>query len=102
MRPSGASSRSGPNAIGLTLSTGIEVSVDHVLVCAGRTSPTDKLNPAGLAADGLPLGLQIIGRAFDEATVLRVADVLERAARFTYKPSPLAGEGGARRGATGR
>ncbi len=29
--------------------------------------------PAGLSADGLPLGLQIIGRAFDEATVLRVA-----------------------------
>ncbi len=57
--------------------------------------------PAALAADGLPLGLQIIGRAFDEATVLRVADVLERAAGFTHKPSPLAGEGGARRKATG-
>jgi aspartyl-tRNA(Asn)/glutamyl-tRNA(Gln) amidotransferase subunit A len=46
--------------------------------------------PAGLAADGLPLGLQIIGRAFDEATVLRVAEVIERAAQFQHKPSPLA------------
>ncbi len=27
--------------------------------------------PAGLTANGLPLGLQIIGKAFDEATVLR-------------------------------
>ena len=33
--------------------------------------------PAGLSADGLPLGLQIIGRAFDEECVLRVAQVLE-------------------------
>ena len=32
--------------------------------------------PAGLSADGLPLGLQVIGRAFDEETVLRVAAVL--------------------------
>ena len=39
--------------------------------------------PAGLSADGLPLGLQLIGRPFDEATVLRAADVLERAADFT-------------------
>jgi len=43
--------------------------------------------PAGLSADGLPLGLQLIGRAFDEETVLRVGDVLERAAHFTYRPS---------------
>ncbi|MEX1206706.1 MAG: Asp-tRNA(Asn)/Glu-tRNA(Gln) amidotransferase subunit GatA, partial [Dongiaceae bacterium] len=42
--------------------------------------------PAGLTADGLPLGLQLIGRAFDEATVLRVAQVLETAAEFTARP----------------
>jgi aspartyl-tRNA(Asn)/glutamyl-tRNA(Gln) amidotransferase subunit A len=43
--------------------------------------------PAGLSADGLPLGLQIIGRAFDEETVLRVAAVLEDAAGFTHVPN---------------
>ena len=42
--------------------------------------------PAGLSAEGLPLGLQVIGRAFDEATVLRVAGVVEKAANFTAKP----------------
>ncbi len=42
--------------------------------------------PAGLSSDGLPLGLQIIGRAFDEETVLRAAQVLEHAADFTAKP----------------
>ena len=48
--------------------------------------------PSGLSADGLPLGLQVIGRAFDEATVLRVADALERAAQFTHRPSFVAAE----------
>ncbi len=45
--------------------------------------------PAGLSADGLPLGLQIIGRAFDEATVLRVGAALERAAEFRHRASFL-------------
>ncbi|HYM72780.1 MAG TPA: Asp-tRNA(Asn)/Glu-tRNA(Gln) amidotransferase subunit GatA [Stellaceae bacterium] len=47
--------------------------------------------PAGLS-EGLPLGLQIIGRAFDEETVLRVGAVLERAADFRHLPSFIAGE----------
>jgi aspartyl-tRNA(Asn)/glutamyl-tRNA(Gln) amidotransferase subunit A len=44
--------------------------------------------PAGLSANGLPLGLQLIGRAFDEETVLRGAYALEQAAGFEHKPSP--------------
>ncbi len=44
--------------------------------------------PVGLAADGLPLGLQLIGRPFDEETLLRAADALERAAAFTATPGP--------------
>jgi aspartyl-tRNA(Asn)/glutamyl-tRNA(Gln) amidotransferase subunit A len=47
--------------------------------------------PAGLGADGLPLGLQLIGRPFDEGTVLKVADVVERAAVFSAEPSFIAG-----------
>jgi len=47
--------------------------------------------PAGLSDDGLPLGVQVIGRAFDEATVLRVGEVLERAADFKHRPSFVAG-----------
>jgi aspartyl-tRNA(Asn)/glutamyl-tRNA(Gln) amidotransferase subunit A len=42
--------------------------------------------PAGLTDDGLPLGLQLIGRAFDEATLLRVARTVEKAASFTARP----------------
>ncbi|HVA13718.1 MAG TPA: Asp-tRNA(Asn)/Glu-tRNA(Gln) amidotransferase subunit GatA [Stellaceae bacterium] len=47
--------------------------------------------PAGLSGDGLPLGLQVIGRAFDEETVLRIGQVIEEAAQFTAKPAFIAG-----------
>jgi NAD(P) transhydrogenase len=43
--------------IELLLSSGAELTVDHVLVCAGRTSPTAELNPGaagiGLSSRGL-------------------------------------------------
>ncbi len=42
--------------------------------------------PAGLSADGLPLGLQLIGKTFDEAGLLKVAHVLEKQAAFTATP----------------
>ena len=42
--------------------------------------------PAGLSSDGLPLGLQIIGRAWDEQTVLNVAKTIEEAANFSALP----------------
>jgi len=38
--------------------------------------------PGGLNKDGLPLGLQLIGKAFDEETVLNVAYALEQAIGF--------------------
>ena len=43
--------------------------------------------PAGLTESGLPLGLQIIGKAFDEATVLRTGLAIEQAAGFNHKPA---------------
>ena len=40
--------------------------------------------PAGLSEQGLPLGLQLIGRPFDEETLFSLADVIEQAAgRFS-------------------
>jgi aspartyl-tRNA(Asn)/glutamyl-tRNA(Gln) amidotransferase subunit A len=43
--------------------------------------------PTGLNAQGLPLGLQIIGKPWDEETVLRVGGALEKAANFTAEPA---------------
>lgn len=43
--------------------------------------------PAGMTANGLPLGLQLIGKAFDEATLLRAAQALETAADFRHSPA---------------
>jgi aspartyl-tRNA(Asn)/glutamyl-tRNA(Gln) amidotransferase subunit A len=43
--------------------------------------------PAGLTSDGLPLGLQLIGKAFDEATVLRAGRAIEIAANFSARPA---------------
>ena len=45
--------------------------------------------PAGLSAGGLPLGLQLIGRPFDEETVLGAAHALEAAAGFDARPPPV-------------
>jgi aspartyl-tRNA(Asn)/glutamyl-tRNA(Gln) amidotransferase subunit A len=42
--------------------------------------------PAGLDAQGLPLGLQLIGRPWEEGDLLNFAHVLESAAGFVSKP----------------
>ena len=42
--------------------------------------------PVSLNADGLPLGLQLIGKPFDEKTILRVADAMETSAAFNESP----------------
>jgi aspartyl-tRNA(Asn)/glutamyl-tRNA(Gln) amidotransferase subunit A len=43
--------------------------------------------PAGLDAKGLPLGLQLIGRPWEEGDLLNTAYALERAAGFVSKPA---------------
>lgn len=43
--------------------------------------------PTGLDKDGLPLGLQLIGRPWEEADMLNSAYALERAAGFVSKPA---------------
>lgn len=42
--------------------------------------------PIGLSDTGLPIGLQVIGKHFDENTVFQVADVMEKSAGFDLNP----------------
>jgi aspartyl-tRNA(Asn)/glutamyl-tRNA(Gln) amidotransferase subunit A len=42
--------------------------------------------PAGICSAGLPLGLQILGRPFEEETVLKVGHVIEQAAAVSARP----------------
>jgi aspartyl-tRNA(Asn)/glutamyl-tRNA(Gln) amidotransferase subunit A len=44
--------------------------------------------PCGFTDGGLPIGLQIVGKAFDESTVLRVAHAYEQNAKwFERRPA---------------
>ena len=47
--------------------------------------------PCGVTSEGLPIGLQIVGRPFDEATVLRLADAYQRATDWHTRRPPAAG-----------
>jgi Asp-tRNA(Asn)/Glu-tRNA(Gln) amidotransferase A subunit family amidase len=45
--------------------------------------------PVGTSAEGLPIGVQVAGRPFEDESVLAVAAAVERA--FGYRPPPIAG-----------
>lgn len=47
--------------------------------------------PIALADNGLPVGLQVIGKHFDEETVFQVSDVLEQLAGFDLRPHHVKG-----------
>lgn len=59
---------------------------DVFTVTANLTGLPAMSVPAGLSDGGLPLGLQVIGRPWDEATVLQVGAALELAADFKTLP----------------
>ncbi len=44
--------------------------------------------PAGLSTDGLPLGLQLIGRPFDEETLFALGETIEQSAGRMRLPEP--------------
>jgi len=47
--------------------------------------------PVGFGKNGLPIGLQVIGRHFDETTVFQVAQALENGAEMPLIPHRVKG-----------
>jgi len=48
--------------------------------------------PCGLATNGLPLGMQVVGRRFDDMRVLQLAKHIETAAGIDNRPTKIMGE----------
>ena len=48
--------------------------------------------PCGLASNGLPLGMQVVGRRFDDMRVLQLAKHIETAANVDNRPTVIMGE----------
>lgn len=48
--------------------------------------------PCGLAGNGLPLGMQVVGRRFDDMRVLQLAKHIETAAGIDNRPTVIMGE----------
>jgi len=61
---------------------------NHPMVCAMPFNVTGNpalAIPTGYSKSGLPLGMPIVGRAFDEPTVLRIAAAYEAACGWINK-----------------
>ncbi|MEM7680120.1 MAG: amidase family protein, partial [Pseudomonadota bacterium] len=77
-------------AIGENEDDPVKMYLNDVFTVTGNLAGLPGISvPGGLDAQGLPLGLQITGKAWDEETVLRVAGVVEEAANFTALPQIL-------------
>ena len=74
-------------AIGEKMDDPIQMYLNDVFTVPASLAGLPALSvPAGQGADGLPLGLHLIGRPWDEETLLRTAGVIERAAGVLPEP----------------
>ena len=87
-----------PSATGAAFSkndklTPLEVYLNDVYTVGGSLAGLPAISvPVGKDKNGLPLGLQIMGKKFDEETVYKVASQLELISQFDNTPSKVMGE----------
>jgi aspartyl-tRNA(Asn)/glutamyl-tRNA(Gln) amidotransferase subunit A len=68
---------------------------EHAVLRPRNTLPFNFLGwpalsvPCGFTAAGLPVGLQIVGRPFDEAGILHIAHAYERATAWNRARPPI-------------
>ncbi|RYG93065.1 Asp-tRNA(Asn)/Glu-tRNA(Gln) amidotransferase subunit GatA [Loktanella sp. IMCC34160] len=74
-------------ALGTTHADPVEMYLNDVFTVTVNLAGLPGISvPTGLDAKGLPLGLQLIGRPWEEADLLNIAYALEGAAGFVAKP----------------
>ena len=62
------------------------------LIVAGNLAGLPALFvPVGLATDGLPVGMQLVGRPFSEATLIAIGEALQSATNWHTLRPPIAG-----------
>ena len=77
-------------AIGEKMDDPVQMYINDVFTVPASLAGLPAMSvPAGLSADGLPLGLHLIGKPFDEVTLLRAGAAIEQAANFTALPQLL-------------
>ncbi len=68
----------------------VEMYMNDVLAVPANLAGLPAMSlPGGLTRDGLPLGLQLVGKSFDEVTLFKAARVIEEAANFQSQVSEL-------------
>ena len=73
-----------------------EERVARALEMIANTAPFDvsghpAVNVPCARSEGLPVGLMLVGRRWEDATVLRAAHAFERTGAYSVRPEPVAG-----------
>src|SRR5262249_37187653 len=76
--------------LGERLSDPVQMYVADVFTVSANLAGLPAVSvPCGFTTDRLPVGLQLTGRRFDEATILRSADAYERETDWSKAEPPL-------------
>jgi aspartyl-tRNA(Asn)/glutamyl-tRNA(Gln) amidotransferase subunit A len=76
--------------IGERVSDPVQMYLMDVFTVSANLSGLPAINvPCGFSGGGLPIGLQLMGKRFDEATLVRVADAYERDTEWSKPQPPL-------------
>jgi aspartyl-tRNA(Asn)/glutamyl-tRNA(Gln) amidotransferase subunit A len=79
-------------AIGEKMDDPVQMYINDVFTVPASLAGLPAISvPAGLSNEGLPLGLHLITKPFDEEGLFQVADVLEQAAGFDHLPPFVSG-----------
>jgi aspartyl-tRNA(Asn)/glutamyl-tRNA(Gln) amidotransferase subunit A len=80
-----------PFKIGERVSDPLQMYLSDVFTVSANLAGIPAVSvPCGFTAEGLPIGLQLTGRAFDEASILRTADAYERDTEWWKQAPPSA------------